>query len=310
MSKFSFPKSKGNWESSLKPTIVGVAVGTGFGIAAFLLLTSHPGMGQALFLLVPVSAGFSIALVSRGSTRAAATGLLAVLCSLVILIATGKEGLLCAMLAIPIVLAGLSVGLGIGVLVRKLLLDHRNRQTTTMGLLLLIGPGIVLAGDRIERPFLMHPRIEVIRNSISVNAPAERVWPHILAINSVQSSKPLLMYIGLPIPQRCTLQGQGVGAKRTCYFNSGSIEETITGWNPPYYMGLTIDRTRMPGRHWLGFENAAYTLQANGNSTVLTRTTTISSHLLPRWYWAPFERLGVQSEHEYILRDIAVKEER
>lgn len=247
MSRFSFPKSKGDWESSIKPAIVGGAVGTVFGIAAFLLLTSHPGMGQALFLLVPVAAGFSIALVSRGSTRAAAAGLLAVLCSLVILIATGKEGMLCATLAIPIVLAGLSIGLGVGIVVKKLLVDSRDRQTTTMGLLLLIAPASVLVGDRIERPNLKHPRIEVIRDSVTVKAPPERVWDHIIAIDNVQTSKPLLMYIGLPIPKRCTLQGQGVGAKRTCYFNSGSIEETITGWNPPYYMSLSIDQPTCRG---------------------------------------------------------------
>ena len=126
-------------------------------------------------------------------------------------------------------------------------------------------------------------------------------------IDSIQASKPLLMYLGLPVPQRCVMQGHGIGAKRTCYFNVGYIEETVTGWSPPYYLGLSIDRTHMPGRHWLGFENAEYRLQASGPMTLLTRTTTISSHLHPDWYWRPFERLGVESEHDYILRDIALR---
>jgi len=133
------------------------------------------------------------------------------------------------------------------------------------------------------------------------------VWSKILSIDNVQASKPLLMYVGLPIPERCVLRGKGVGAKRTCYFNTGYIEETVTGWEPPYIMALTIDRTHMPGRHWLGFENAEYRLRASGSSTVLTRTTTISSHLLPRWYWRPFEQLGVESEHRYILQDVVMR---
>ncbi len=62
----------------------------------------------------------------------------------------------------------------------------------------------------------------------------------------------------------------------------------------------------MPGRHWLGFENAEYRLQANGHLTLLTRTTTISSHLHPAWYWRRFERLGVESEHDYILQDVVL----
>jgi len=58
----------------------------------------------------------------------------------------------------------------------------------------------------------------------------------------------------------------------------------------------------MPGRHWLGFESAEYRLQQNGQVTMLTRTTTIFSHLHPAWYH--FERVGVESEHNYILQDI------
>lgn len=301
-----------SWTNSLKAVVLGGAVGTGFGIAAFLFLNSrHEGMGEVLFVLVPIAAGFSIAMISRGASSAAAAAFLAVLCSLTILIATGKEGGLCAALAFPIILAGLAIGLVIGIavgaLLRWLSLDRRENQTTTMGVLLVTIPLMILAGDQVERPLLEHPRIDVIQNSITVNVPPVRVWEDILSIDNVQASKPLLMYIGLPIPERCTLQGQGVGAKRTCYFNSGYIEETITGWNPPYYMGLTIDRTHMPGRHWLGFESAEYRLQGNGTSTILTRTTTISSHLLPRWYWRPLERLGVESEHRYILQDVVMK---
>ena len=74
----------------------------------------------------------------------------------------------------------------------------------------------------------------------------------------------MLMYIGLPIPQRCVMNGRGVVAKRTCYFNAGYIEETVTEWSPPYRLGLSIHRTHMPGRRWLGFESAEYNLQGNG----------------------------------------------
>jgi len=70
-------------------------------------------------------------------------------------------------------------------------------------------------------------------------------------------------------------------------------------------MRLTIDRTNMPGRHWLGFEDARYELRSSGSSTLVTRTTTFTSRLAPVWYWRYFERLGIQAEHEYILVDLA-----
>jgi len=101
------------------------------------------------------------------------------------------------------------------------------------------------------------------------------------------------------------MRGSGVGAKRTCYFDQGYIEETVTEWSPPEVMGLSIDRTNMPGRHWLDFENAKYELRRDNSGTMLTRTTTITSNLYPVWYWRPFERWGVASEHEYIFGDLA-----
>jgi hypothetical protein len=296
-------------KASLKAAAVGTISGSAMGLVAFFLLTSqqHPAMGAVLFLLVPVAAGFSIVLVARKPNSAIAAALLSVLASLVILIALGKEGVLCAALAFPIIIAGLGIGAGIGLLVRKLFVDHSKNQTTMTGMLLLVGPALIFAGERIERPILHHPRTEVVQTTVEVNDSPERVWGRILSIDSIQVSKPILMYIGLPIPQHCTMEGHGIGAKRTCYFNVGYIEETVTGWDPPYYLGLSVDRTHMPGRHWLGFESAEYHLQANWHMTLLTRTTTISSQLHPSWYWRRFERLGVESEHNYILRDIVLR---
>lgn len=297
-----------DWKVPIKAAIIGAVTATAFGLAVFFLLTTwHSGMGSALFLLTPVVAGFSIALIAEGQNSAAAAAILSVAATLGMLIAFGREGGLCALLALPILGVGLAFGVVLGLLVRSLLFPRTGNHTTTMGALLLIGPMLIFATNRMERPRLDTPRIEVVETSVKVPDSPERVWSRILTVDNVVASKPFLMHIGLPIPERCSLAGRGVGAKRTCYFNNGYIAETITAWNPPYYMGLNIDRTHMAGRHWLGFEKAAYRLQADGNSTILTRTTTVSSRLLPVWYWRPFERLGVNSEHRYILQDVVLK---
>jgi len=301
-----------DWKTSLKATGVGAVSGAAIGLAAFFFLTSrqYPSMGAVMFLLVPVVAGFSIVLVARKPNSAVAAALLSVLFSLVMLVAWGKEGLLCAILASPIIVAGLAIGAGIGIAVRKLIGRLSANQTTTTGFLLLMGPVLIVGGERVERPTFQHPRTEILQTTTRANDPPEIVWSRIVSIDHVESSKPLLMYVGLPIPLRCVTQGHGVGAKRTCYFNAGYIEETVTAWNPPYYLGLSIDRTHMPGRHWLGFEGAEYRLQADGRSTLLTRTTIFSSHLHPSWYWRRFERLGVESEHNYILDNVVRRSER
>jgi hypothetical protein len=267
-------------------------------------------MGSVLFLLVPIAAGFSIAMVARKPNTTTAAAVLSVLSSLVLLIALGAEGMLCAVLAFPIIAGGLFIGLGIGVLFRKLVISRLTNQTTTTSMLLLVAPVLIVAGERVETPMLHHPRTEIVQTTVSVNGSPDQVWRKIVSIDNINASKPFLMYVGLPIPQRCTLQSQGIGAKRTCYFNVGYIEETITAWNPPYYMGLSIDRTHMPGRHWLGFESADYRLEPFGGMTLLTRRTTVFSYLHPSWYWRRFERLGVESEHAYILRDVVLRARR
>src|ERR1700677_951591 len=90
-----------NWKASLKAAAVGTISGTAIGLIAFSLLTSHqyPSMGAVLFLVVPVAAGFSIVLVARTPNSAVAAALLSVLGSLVLLVALGREGVLCAVLA-------------------------------------------------------------------------------------------------------------------------------------------------------------------------------------------------------------------
>ena len=298
-----------DWKALVKPMVVGAATGTAVGLLSFGFLTfaQHPGMGTTLFVLSPIAAGFSIALVARSPHSTTAAALLSVVFSLVLLIVLGKEGGLCAVLALPIIVLAVFIGLGIGALANLFVVDRAKNQTTTTGMLLLLAPVLILAGEKIETPFLLSPRTEVIQTQVEVHDSPERVWPNILSIDNIQASKPFLMYVGLPIPQRCELHGQGVGSKRTCYFDVGFIEETVTGWNPPYYMGLSIDRTHMPGRHWLGFERAEYRLEPRGDMTLLTRQTTVRSYLHPSWYWCRFERLGVESEHIYILRDVVLR---
>ena len=297
-----------DWKEFFKATVVGALVGTAFGLFAFFVLTrlQFPNMGVALFWATPVAAGFSIALVAAKGNQAWAAVVLSILFTLALLVGLGKEGLVCAALAFPIMAAGLGIGIAIGLLARRLANRAGNRDTIT-GALLLAGPLLVFAGVRIDRPLFQDPRIEIVKSEVEINQPAEQVWPRILTVDNVRASKPFLMYIGLPVPRTCTMQGRGIGAKRTCHFDVGYIEETVTAWNPPYYMALSIDRTHMPGRHWLDFESAEYRLQPEEHKTLLIRTTAISSHLHPAWYWRTFEKLGVESEHKYILQDILLK---
>ena len=73
-------------------------------------------------------------------------------------------------------------------------------------------------------------------------------------------------------------------------------------------MKLDITESTLPGRHWLKFKNAAYELRPSGDGrTLLVRQTTITSRLHPAWYWRPLEKIGVETEHEYLFEEVKRK---
>lgn len=296
-------KVEKDWPAIFKAVALGTGVGIFVGLTGFLFARAGtPGMGWLMFFGVPVSAGFTMALLTNKPNTSTAAGLLAVLFTLLFLIGFGLEGMLCALMASPFLLAGIGIGVMLGRIFRPNPSDDHSSAKT--GLFLLLPMTLLFTGKQMEKPMLSHARVEVVSNTVRVAATPEETWLHIQSIDSIHGSKPWLMHVGLPIPQYCTLEKTAEGARRTCYFDKGYIQETVTKWDPPHYMELRIDRTHMPGRHWLGFEMASYRLQADGNSTLLTRTTTINSHLAPAWYWRPLERWGVESEHEYLLNDV------
>src|SRR5262249_39850364 len=94
-----------------------------------------------------------------------------------------------------------------------------------------------------------------------------------------------------------------------CYFEHGFIEERITEWHFPSSMRFEIVESDVPGRPWLGFKDASYSISQRGNQTVITRTTTIVSRLTPAWYWRRLEAIGVHTEHEYLFEGLRKKVE-
>ena len=111
-----------DWKDSSRGVLAGAVTGVVFGVGGFFA-TEIPGthaMGLVVFVLVPLAAGFAITMVSHGLQRVSAAAMLATLVSLAILIATGLETVLCALIAFPLLLAGLLIGVALGYLFLKL----------------------------------------------------------------------------------------------------------------------------------------------------------------------------------------------
>ena len=112
------------------------------------------------------------------------------------------------------------------------------------------------------------------------------------------------MNLGLSVPQKCVLEKEEVGAKRTCYFENGTIEEKVTDIKRGEYIKMKVTNYDLPGFKWLKFDDAIYLFDQEGDSTKLTRITTYKSQLKPRIYWKFWEKQAIEAEHEYVLNDL------
>jgi len=287
-------------------TLGGTATAVAFGVGGFFLIEDKYGaMGSVLFLLLLIATGFATALLSRGQKLICASLVTGALICTAILLASGKEGWVCVLMSFPLIVAGLAFGALFGAIFRTHFIDEKPNHNAKTLLMLFIVPFFLMGANRVEEKSRRTPRAETISNQLVVDAAPEVVWNQLKSVDRISGSKGFLMKIGLPVPVSCAMEGEGVGAKRTCYFESGHIEERVTEWNPPHSMKFEIVKFDVPGRPWLSFQDASYELTLDNGHTVITRKTTIVSRLSPAWYWRRLEKIGVETEHEYLFQELA-----
>jgi len=298
----AIPESTSNLVSGL---IAGIGTAFGFGMGGFFLVNDRTGsMGSVLFLLLPFATGFATALVARGRNIVVASLSIALILCTAILVATGMEGWVCVLMSAPLIAVGLAIGAMFGYLIRRYVIDKSSVPRVMSVLLISVLPVFLMGANSLEEPSRRIPRAETFTSVLVLNAPPEKVWNAIKTMDRVNGHKGFLMKIGLPVPVSCSIDKEAVGGLRTCYFESGYIQERITEWNPPRSMKLEITSWDVPGRPWLDFKDAGYEFHEANGQTTMTRTTTIISRLLPVWYWRRFERIGVETEHQYLFESV------
>jgi len=263
------------------------------------------GLGVTMFLLLPAATGFVTVLTIRYWRAVAISLMIAMALCLIGLVFTGLEGIVCVAMALPILTLGAMLGAAIGVLVKRYFPTDGN---LSMAIIPVLAGVSIFGAGKIEDRIAVGCRREIVESTILIEASPEEVWNRIIEFDQVNGPKPLLMRMGLPIPQSCSFRGSGIGSERICRFNSGFIRERVTRWDPPYHLELDVEEVQLPGRHWLGFQRAMYTLdRCDTGDTRVTRTTIVTSTLRPAFYWRFFEHLGTETEHAYILDSLKTK---
>lgn len=81
--------------------------------------------------------------------------------------------------------------------------------------------------------------------------------------------------------------------------------ERITALERGKVLKMDVIDYKLVGRSWLGFKEAIYYFDKVGEDKCkLTRITTYTSVLKPRFYWQPLEKLGIRQEHDYVFSNL------
>jgi hypothetical protein len=215
-------------------------------------------------------------------------------------------------MCIPIIVAFIFAGYVLMYLFKK----YRNiKSTNRLSVLLLpLLPFIIFAP--LERSLLVEKKqiSEVSTERIFAYSPVQ-VFDAIKSVDTLDAIKPYLMKFDLPIPIKCILEKEEVGGIRICYFKSGrfsngefgsgTITERITEIKRGEVLKMDVIGYNLVGRKWIGFKEAVYYFNAMPDGKCkLTRITTYTSELRPRFYWAPLEKLGIVQEHDYVFSNL------
>ncbi|HSZ25186.1 MAG TPA: hypothetical protein VK766_05690 [Cytophagaceae bacterium] len=264
-----------------------------------------------LFGLLPIVLGISIgALPNR--KWAIVGAIIASLFFLYGLLSFGLAGFICIIYSIPIILPLIFLGSVITHLIDR----YRKIKTDKFYVLLLpLIPFLIAAPTEsvINKNEKLH--IDVKTEKI-FNYTSEQVYDAIKSVDTLDAEKPFLMNFDLPVPIKCILEKEEVGGIRTCYFDGGNlsrgeygggtITERIVELKRGRILRMEVIDYQLVGRNWLGFKEATYYFdKIDNHKCKLTRVTTYTSVLQPRFYWEPLEIEGIEQEHEYVFNNLA-----
>lgn len=257
-----------------------------------------------MFLVVPFVSGLAVAAIVRSPRRVAGCCITGLVITFSVMLFVGWEGIICCAMSLPLVAICMAMGGMLGYKLRRHVIDKMGSPRKSVIALLMLCPLLIAAADRVERPYRSIQQREVFTTTTLVPTSPERAWDLLAEMKSLDGPLPFLLRAGLPLPTRCELDNHGVGGHRICHFNNGRIEQLVTRWERPNFMGLRITKSTLPGRHWLTFLEASYELLSENGKTRVVRHTVIGTRLYPRWYWRPLERWGVTSEHDFVFSNL------
>lgn len=160
------------------------------------------------------------------------------LIGLVICVVTKLEAIICVLMAAPI----LVVACVLGSLAAHLLLPRHHPKPKLFLCMIVCLPLFSAWGEGL---FHWPTEEKTITNTITIHAPAERIWPEITSVRAIAPSElreSWIYQIGFPRPIAATLDHPGMGGIRTATFERDvSFFEIVTEWQEYESLAFTIE---------------------------------------------------------------------
>jgi hypothetical protein len=307
-------------DSATGSAAMGVFVTVILSIGATVLSVRAMGnYGWSLFVGLPFFLGLTSVLIygfhrprSLISCLAVSVCSVALVCAAIFALAI--EGAICLIMAAPIGLVLALVGGLIGYAIQ-----HRpsfsHEAFHAFSLLVLAIPAFIL----LEGSAKLEPPLRMVRTSVEVAAPPERVWEHLVEFAELPPPTERLFHTGIAYPVRAEIEGTGAGAVRHCVFSTGAFVEPIEVWDQPNLLKFGVSAQppvmdemspypHLTPPHLDGYLQSRkgqflLTRLPNGN-TLLEGTTWYQNSFWPGLYWNIWSDYIIHRIHQRVLDHI------
>jgi hypothetical protein len=296
---------------------LGAVIGLGALALSVGLLKEY---GAALMLGAPTISGFATGAFHARLDPAAKYGRAAVatvvtcLLTLGVIVVFAAEGAVCLVMAFPLLILPAFLGSFIGFSMARAAGQRSVPPMIAAGVLLL--PLITILEHVNPLPALAPPPV---MTEIIVDAPPERVFPHVVRVSEMPPPEELLFTVGVSYPLRATMEEDRVGATRRCEFNTGTAMETVTRYEAPSHFAFHIDSQPDPLReqtlyhtvrqpHLDGYvrnSEGIFDLEAlPGGKTRIRAQSIYTVRMGPESYWRLWTDASIHAIHRRVLMQI------
>lgn len=291
---------------------------------AWLSIFHLQSYGWGLFIGVPFAVGMSAAYIyGKNEVRTFGECVVAAMVATTLLglamFFFAWEGMVCLLMASPIVYTLAFMGAVLGYHIQKNRLRAQDQILISVALLLAM-PTLIGA----EFSANAEPPLIGVKSFVEIPAPPAVVWRNVVAFPKLEPPSDWLFHLGIAYPIGATINGAGAGAVRKCNFSTGAFIEPIKVWDEPRLLkfGVQAQPPSMREFSWMHEIHPAHLkgyLQVHGGQfqlepmtdsrgtvtgTRLIGTTWYQNKMWPNQYWRIWSDEIMHRIHMRVLNHI------